>query len=317
MNTYEQSVKAPTPADKGGIAKALFVTVMLLTSLRISPAFCQSLPTLNGVTVNSNVTVLSGDILVYSYNVTNPPSNTGSLWLVTLDIRKPAGGADVSGDGLNNDEGFFVNTSKVVQDRLGNQLIPVGIQTPADWNAALTVDGAVQWNASDFSPLINPGGSLSGFQVSSRGLPGIRKITAEAEIDFDTLPITEPASPSDLPRYETDLAAIQARTIVSTTTIGPTVPPKTFVAADFIKTIIFYKESAVKQGWIDNRGIANSLDAKLNAAQVSLADNDTITAQNQLNALLHEIDAQAGKHLTSEAVSLLKFNTQFLISQIK
>ncbi|MDF2649152.1 MAG: lyase, partial [Paenibacillus sp.] len=53
------------------------------------------------------------------------------------------------------------------------------------------------------------------------------------------------------------------------------------------------------QGWIDNDGIANSLQAKLNAGD--------------LNSFVFELDAQAGKHITTEAASILIRNAQYLM----
>jgi hypothetical protein len=98
--------------------------------------------------------------------------------------------------------------------------------------------------------------------------------------------------------------------------VGPTAPPADFRLADFLQTIISYKEQAIQLGWIKDRGIGISLDAKLNAAQASLSRGDNRAATNQLSALLEEVDAQAGKQLSSEAVALLKFNTQYLISRM-
>jgi hypothetical protein len=77
-----------------------------------------------------------------------------------------------------------------------------------------------------------------------------------------------------------------------------------------------YKEQSLMLGWIDDPRIANSLDAKRNAAQGSLQQGDNNTARNQLNTLLIEVEAQAGKHSKGEAIALLKFNTQYLISKI-
>jgi galactose oxidase-like protein len=52
-------------------------------------------------------------------------------------------------------------------------------------------------------------------------------------------------------------------------------------------------------------GITNSLDAKLQAAQVSLAANDFTSACNQINAFLNEVSAQSGKKITMAQASQL------------
>lgn len=100
-------------------------------------------------------------------------------------------------------------------------------------------------------------------------------------------------------------------------TVGPVPTPSNPDANQFLQTIIGYKEQAIQQGWIKNQGIGNSLDTKLNAASASLARGDNKAAVNQLNALLNEVNAQAGKQLSPEAVALLQLNTQYLISKLQ
>jgi hypothetical protein len=53
------------------------------------------------------------------------------------------------------------------------------------------------------------------------------------------------------------------------------------------------------------RGIANSLEAKLNAAQASLAAGNTTAACNQIDALINEVQAQSGKKLTPGQASAI------------
>lgn len=57
---------------------------------------------------------------------------------------------------------------------------------------------------------------------------------------------------------------------------------------------------ALEAGHITNVGVANSLFAKLDAAQASLNRGNTHTAINQLQAFINAVGAQAGKHIVSE-----------------
>ncbi len=68
-----------------------------------------------------------------------------------------------------------------------------------------------------------------------------------------------------------------------------------------IPGLIQEKHDFYAAGLIDNKGIVNSLDAKLNAAKASLARGHLKTARNQLTAFIHEAEAQAGKHVASGA----------------
>jgi hypothetical protein len=123
--------------------------------------------------------------------------------------------------------------------------------------------------------------------VSSHGLLGIRVAIAQAPIDYDNLPIRPPSDDSDLQRYTADLSALQSKGTLNVATIGPTAPAAIFVAADFLKTIISYKEQAVKQGWIPDPRIANSLDAKLNAAQAVLGRGEQRRSEESIERVFN------------------------------
>lgn len=96
-------------------------------------------------------------------------------------------------------------------------------------------------------------------------------------------------------------------------TIGPTVPPLIFISLDFLSYLIDLKHQAFDLGWITDKGVENSLDAKLDQVKAKLQAGDTKTASNQLSAFLNEVDAQGcqnhddcpkGKHLSPEAWGL-------------
>ncbi len=188
--------------------------------------------------------------------------------------------------------------------------------TQGNWDSGLSNLGRIDWTAPDSAPLVDPGSSLEGFGLTSYGLPAIVSATVQAYVDIDSLPVRPPADGADVGRYASDVASIQSKLTVSVMTVGPTAPPKAFVPAVFLASIIEMKGEAFRQGWITNQGIERSLDAKLSAANDSLRRGDTTAAKNQLDAVLHEVDAQAGKALSVEAVALLKFNVQYLVGQL-
>ncbi|WP_129688912.1 carbohydrate-binding protein [Gottfriedia acidiceleris] len=77
-----------------------------------------------------------------------------------------------------------------------------------------------------------------------------------------------------------------------------TVHFQTVASIDSLKALV---TRFVDTKWIDNFGIANSLQAKL--------------AQNDLNSLVNEVKAQNGKHISSEAATYLLRDAQYVISQ--
>ena len=296
-----------------GIKNALCLLIWLYP-LQVNAQVPPSTP---GVTVHANYRLgPSVGIICYDYTVSNPATNSSSVDSVAIDISKITNTADVARDGVTNGSGVTEEVNNaVLQNVNATPMVAVGMSSPPGWSASLSVDGIVEW--IPINQQLSPGVELSGLEVCSRGLPTIRHFFAQPYLDIDTLPIVPPnGTEADLQRYKSELQTLEINSGTTGNTLGPSGPPTSFVSVDFLTTIISYKEQAVQQGWIDNSGIANSLDAKLNAAQASLKQGDTSTARNQLDALSNEVDAQAGKHLVPEAVALLKFNTQYLISQL-
>ena len=108
-------------------------------------------------------------------------------------------------------------------------------------------------------------------------------------------------------------------------TLGPTAPPADFKPIEFITNIINIKHEASALGWITNKGIEQSLDAKLDNAKKKIEQGNIGAAKNILSAFINEVEAQGcavyencpqGKHLTPEAYALLKYNVQYLIGKL-
>jgi predicted negative regulator of RcsB-dependent stress response len=76
-------------------------------------------------------------------------------------------------------------------------------------------------------------------------------------------------------------------------------------------------EHAAQQGFIDNQGITNSLLAKLDAAQAALDHGQTSVAINKLQAFVHEVQAQTGKHIVQEHAQHLVMHARLVIQALK
>jgi len=68
-------------------------------------------------------------------------------------------------------------------------------------------------------------------------------------------------------------------------------------------------------GCIDNGGVANSLTSKMDAAKSRIAGGDTHAAINTLSALLSQLEAEAGKHVSSGCIDS-NTNTQMNAARI-
>jgi hypothetical protein len=67
-------------------------------------------------------------------------------------------------------------------------------------------------------------------------------------------------------------------------------------------------------GSINNNGIANSLLAKLSAAQNARSKGNCKEAANNYQAFINEVSAQSGKHITVTAAAILIGDAQYLIT---
>ncbi|MBI4656354.1 MAG: C39 family peptidase [Elusimicrobia bacterium] len=92
----------------------------------------------------------------------------------------------------------------------------------------------------------------------------------------------------------------------------PVIPIRTATFESTRKDI----ELSLTFGLITNEGIANSLTQKLNNAEEAKNKGNIKPAQNILEALINEIDAQTDKHINKDAAEFLKQDIQYLINHL-
>ena len=88
-------------------------------------------------------------------------------------------------------------------------------------------------------------------------------------------------------------------------------PPKPDIAS--LQTCV---QHAADHGHIDNRGIARSLLAKLDAAQAALDRKQPEVAIKGLEAFVRELDAQTGKHIGAEHAAHLRMHALDVIAAL-
>lgn len=164
--------------------------------------------------------------------------------------------------------------------------------------------------------------TVKGFSFQSKGIPSIVDSwfngKRRAKFHFPSPDNDTEEVQSSFNRVYNNLKAQYPNKFVNAVhlqTIGPVDPPATFNAASSIQNLITLVNQSRTQGWIDNEGIANSLLAKLNTA-LSKVSSDPKTAKNTLGAFLSDVQAQNGKHLSSEAYALLYFNGQYAMNHM-
>jgi len=89
------------------------------------------------------------------------------------------------------------------------------------------------------------------------------------------------------------------------------------VHAPTISSLRTCVQHAADEGFIDNQGVTNSLLAQLDAAQAALDHGQTDAAINLLNAFIHEVQAQAGKHIKQVHAEDLVMHAQLVIQALE
>ena len=147
--------------------------------------------------------------------------------------------------------------------------------------------------------------------------PGLRPAQLLAYIDQSQLP----------DRYQGDpdqIRALEDSTSFKTTTLGPVPPPASFDRVAFLNYLISVVYDARRLDWIKGDGAQESLLSKLITAKRKFEQGDVAGAKTNLSAFVNEVEGTScddfncpgNKPSTSEAHGLLKFNAEYLISQI-
>lgn len=307
----------------------IFITFILSAQNSLG----DELPYLRGVEVKTEANLDPGTgRFTYKYTITNSSSSIGNLISLEIDVSYPKGGTSLSNEGLIIPLGKTSFTFEQTISRLASlkkvEIVPVGMGRPIGWIAGLSIDGYASWDGGDYVYL-KPGQSLSGFSLDSYGLPGIRDFMAEPSLDSDAdyYPGWESVKDAEYPSQAiiAKVKELEEKVSIRGKTIGPTAPPADFKPIEFLDYIISQKHEAFSLGWIKNKGIENSLDAKLDNAKKKIEAGDNKTAKNILNAFINEVEAQGcetyekcpgGKHLTPEAYALLKYHVQYLMEKL-
>ncbi len=316
----------------GRLSLALFLSILLFggkgfaqDSIKewiIQDGLSTDCPSLYKVGLASKVSYdLTNGFYFYSYTLTNNRGNSGDIWMFEIDIRRHPGSVVYDTVGLKFANKFERGDFQRYYRAAANAVEAIGF--PAlpnlDWVGVIAHNSVANFGTG--SQLLKPDSSVGLFTMMSKAPPGIRAFTAYSYFDVgeytpDIHGDTTAALDSIYNAVNKYIDSMTANMNYHGWTIGPTAPPTDFSPSAWIDTLASYKHQAVSLGWIDNQGIANSLDSKLDNAKSRFAAGDTTAAKNVLNAFVSEVEAQNGKHLTSEAYALLKYNAEYLIRRL-
>ncbi len=174
-----------------------------------------------------------------------------------------------------------------------------------------------RWTNAKGNPLaigLLPGKSLGGFLFVSEGLPSIKKslLSNLSIIDFPD----DNEIPEELIPTVTELSV--GHEYIAILTVGPADAPVPFVDVEFVDLLIEYLDTSDSLGWIPSQSTVNEIEAKLISARQKLVSADKIGAANELTSVLMTLEnlLDGDGEIQSEAYSLLKYNSEFLLEQL-
>lgn len=178
------------------------------------------------------------------------------------------------------------------------------------------VISSYEWNDINYDSLgISPGSNEGGFSFKSVGLPAIA--TAYAS-NYST---------TYFPEEEFDPPATGALDFVALMkdstkyVIGSVVAPREdFLSLDlftFLDTLDAFPQRSFDLGWITTSSLSGSLESSFQNVLANLQLNDEVAAVTELVSILDTVESEKDTGLTSEAYALLKFNIEYLLTQIR
>jgi hypothetical protein len=188
----------------------------------------------------------------------------------------------------------------------------------------------VNWNGPvDFLP---PGHTASPFGFKDNGLPGIVRTWTQGNAPI-------PVVPEGVMDLHCLPDSWSPRDSIILKTPGPDTLPTGLTLEQLLSRLIHLKEQAFQLGWITNKGVANSLDKKLEEVKKKIKEGHLQTAGNILRSFVLDLEAQhqkeepeneegqkqeqekeeeqSHKHVTDNAYYLLKPNAEFILYKLK
>jgi hypothetical protein len=187
-----------------------------------------------------------------------------------------------------------------------------------DWLAEFipTDDGGVCQFSTLAEREMQPGDSSSLLTIESRFLPGFVMATAYGVAGPHLIPSDEETTPDTVRSLVVQLRAPggsgSGRQVVAVVPFyDPSTLPGPITVIQLMRADLLAMCGDI--GWITNRGICRSLEAKLQNAEMALLEDDNDAAQREMNAFTNELNAQRGKHIPETGFLMLSAMRQYLL----
>jgi len=238
----------------------------------------------------------------------NSPGNTPTMAILTSSpAANAADSAPCTDQGLCSDQrgvtrpqngGYDIGAYEArPPDFSFAPIKPISVDVGGSGSAALTVNSFEYFNSPVTLSVSTPPTGVS--------------------VSFSANPVTPPYNASASSTLSVNLAPTVTAGSYTPTVTGTSSPLMHAVLASIVVTpttagITNVIGSFLTTGAIDKFGIANALTSKLSMAQSFISAGDNQTAVNILDALINQLNAQSGKHISASAASVLITDTQAL-----
>ncbi len=184
----------------------------------------------------------------------------------------------------------------------------VKLKAPISWRARKHIRSdkkAIIWASLDSLYDIFAGSTISGFLISSTGLPSIYSSYCIGYIEPpEGEELIEPGSNNIFNNgFMLEI-------------ISPQDPPNPFDVQDFLDTLLNYNDRSYELEWIKDQQTHNKYAGYLNTVKSALVQDQNGLARSTLSTLLEQVDVDSSSTLTSEAYALLRFNSEYLLEQL-
>jgi hypothetical protein len=291
---------------------------MLMTFGLNQQVLAQIYPTLNTVKVHVNVNQDSvTGYFFYKVEIENGENSKGKIQRLDIDIHHDSSTSALDTTGLKFDKGngnYEEQQFRRAYPRIVNRVDPVTAwRLPTHWE---TVWGTLRViSIGSIKVPLPPGQSIDSIVLMSRGLPSIRHFMAVPEFQDDLLfPSISEVDNSDSLVQAVDSIRLLVR--YKGETIAPTAPPLTFLATAWCDTLSYFAAYAQSLSWIPSPSVADKYFSYFNSAKASLRVDNIAAARTTLNQVLVDVNIDSTSNLTSEAYALIRYNTEYLLSQL-
>src|SRR5688572_21763308 len=174
----------------------------LLTLVAVVWPILATAQTTPGARISATVETRADGSFHYRYTVHGSTQGSTEIWSFDVDVSAPSNGVPPASTGLVHGPGYMTELSALESGLLGQELIPVAVQSPSDWGSTIGSDATARWVALQDGGGVAPGQALDGFRLISHVVPTLRRARLRPYIDVDDLSI-EPQEDhaADLERY--------------------------------------------------------------------------------------------------------------------